>query len=103
MWISTMGTSRIKRQRIRRRVYLEVPGFLGLAAIVTATDLIATVPRTIGEALAAGGSIRVLPCPVRAPGLRRLYAYTTQLRHAPMRARTSAVDSKGGETGWHCH
>lgn len=57
----------LKRQRIRRRVFLELPGFLGLAAVVSATDLIATVPRTIGETLAAGGSIRVLPCPVRVP------------------------------------
>ena len=57
----------LRRQRIRRRVFLELPGFLGLAAVVGATDLIATVPRTIGETLAAGGAIRVLPCPVRVP------------------------------------
>jgi hypothetical protein len=40
-----------RRRPIERRVQLELPGFLGLAAIVASTDLIATVPRTIGEAL----------------------------------------------------
>jgi DNA-binding transcriptional LysR family regulator len=44
-----------------------LPGFLGLAAIVASTDLIATVPRTIGEALARTGTIRVYPCPVKVP------------------------------------
>jgi DNA-binding transcriptional LysR family regulator len=58
----------LKRQGIERRVQLELPGFLGLAAIVSSTDLIATVPRTIGEALARTGAIRVLPCPVKIPG-----------------------------------
>ncbi len=57
----------LRRQRIRRRVFLELPGFLGLAAVVGETDLIATVPRRIGETLAAGGAIRVFPCPVRVP------------------------------------
>ena len=57
----------MKRQRIARRVYLELPGFLGLAAIVASTDLIATVPRTIGETLARTGAIRVFACPVKLP------------------------------------
>ena len=35
----------LERQRVRRRIVLRVPGFLGLAAIVSTTDLIATVPR----------------------------------------------------------
>jgi DNA-binding transcriptional LysR family regulator len=57
----------MKRQRIARRVYLELPGFLGLAAIVASTDLVATVPRTIGETLARSGTIRVFACPVKLP------------------------------------
>jgi DNA-binding transcriptional LysR family regulator len=63
----TMVQSTLRRQGIDRRVQLELPGFLGLAAIVSSTDLIATVPRTIGEALARMAAIRVLPCPVRIP------------------------------------
>ena len=60
-----MINAAMKRQKIARRVHLELPGFLGLAAIVSSTDLVATVPRTIGEALARNGELRVLPCPVK--------------------------------------
>ena len=63
----TMLQSSLKRQRIDRRVMLELPGFLGLATVVASTDLIATVPRTIGETLARTGTIKVYPCPVRMP------------------------------------
>lgn len=59
--------SSFKRYGIERRVQLELPGFLGLAAIVSATDLIATVPRMIGETLAQMGPINVFPCPIRIP------------------------------------
>jgi DNA-binding transcriptional LysR family regulator len=63
----TMLDDALKRQRIRRRVLLELPGFLGLGAIVSSTDLVATVPRLIGETLARAGEIKVFPCPVKIP------------------------------------
>lgn len=53
--------------RIRRRVQLELPGFLGLAAIISTTDLIATLPRQIGESLALQAGLRVHECPVPIP------------------------------------
>ena len=62
-----MLESALKRESVRRRVLLELPGSLGLALIVSSTDLVATVPRMIGETLARSGAIRVLPCPVRIP------------------------------------
>ncbi len=52
---------------IERRVLLELPGFLGLPAIVSTTDLIASLPRQIGETLARLGDLRVDPCPVPIP------------------------------------
>jgi DNA-binding transcriptional LysR family regulator len=55
----------LKRQRVRRRILLELPGFLGLSAILSSTDLLATLPRQIGETLARLGDLKVLPCPVR--------------------------------------
>jgi DNA-binding transcriptional LysR family regulator len=58
----------LKAQRVERRVVLELPGFLGLTAIISTTDLIATLPRQIGETLAAIGGLRVHDCPVRIPG-----------------------------------
>lgn len=57
----------LRRAGVERRMVLELPGFLGLAAIVSSTDLIATVPSTIGEALSESASLRLLPCPVRLP------------------------------------
>ena len=75
----TMLQSSLRRQGIDRRVQLELPGFLGLAAIVSSTDLVATVPRTIGESLAATGTIRVCACPVKIPTFtvkRSVYWFT---------------------------
>ena len=46
---------------------LELPGFLGLAAILSTNDLIATLPRHIGETLARAAGLRVLACPLAIP------------------------------------
>jgi len=73
----------LKRQGIDRRVQLELPGFLGLAAIVSSTDLVATVPRTIGETLARTGSIRVFPCPVRIPTFMVKQYWHARYHHDP--------------------
>ena len=54
----------VKRDQIVRRVMLELPGFLGLGAIVASTDLIATLPRQIGEALAASAGLAVHASPL---------------------------------------
>jgi DNA-binding transcriptional LysR family regulator len=59
----------ITRQRVRRHVVLELPGFLGLSGIVSATDLIATLPRQIGETLAGLAGVKVLECPLRVPSV----------------------------------
>jgi DNA-binding transcriptional LysR family regulator len=48
---------------IERRVVLRLPGFLGLTAVLSASDLIVTLPRHIGETLAALGGLRVHECP----------------------------------------
>lgn len=57
----------LKSQGIERRVLLELPGFLGLSAILSSNDLVATLPRQIGETLASAAGLRVLPCPVPIP------------------------------------
>jgi DNA-binding transcriptional LysR family regulator len=57
----------LRRGKIERRVLLELPGFLGLAAIISTTDLIATLPRHIGETLARSAGLNVQPCPVPIP------------------------------------
>jgi DNA-binding transcriptional LysR family regulator len=78
-----MLQSALKGQGIERSVRLELPGFLGLAAIVSSTDLIATVPRTIGEALAGMGPIRIFPCPVKVPTFTVKQYWHARYHHDP--------------------
>lgn len=54
----------LARQGIERRIILELPGFLGLGAIIGSTDLIATLPRHIGETLASMHGLTVHASPV---------------------------------------
>ena len=57
----------ILEQGIQRQVALKLPGFLGLPAILASTDLVATLPRHIGETLAKHSALKVYPCPVQLP------------------------------------
>ena len=59
--------STVASQQIARQIRLELPGFLGLSAILSTSDLIATLPRHIGETLAAVAGLRVLPLPFEIP------------------------------------
>lgn len=58
----------LKKHGVERRVLLKLPGYLGLAGILKATDLIATLPRHIGETLAELGGLNVYDCPFPIPG-----------------------------------
>lgn len=71
----------LKIQRVQRRVVLRLPGFLGLASIVAGTDLIATVPRQIGEVLAKGAGLRILPCPVVVPAFTVKQFWHMRMHH----------------------
>lgn len=53
---------------VTRRVVLELPGFLGLSAIIGGTDLVATLPRHIGTTLAHASGLALWPCPVPVDG-----------------------------------
>lgn len=54
----------LARANVTRTVQLELPSFLGLAPIVSATDLLVTLPRQIGETLAGLGGLSVFACPL---------------------------------------
>ena len=58
----------LRQARIERDVVLELPGFLGLGAIVQTTDLITTLPRHIGETLAQANDLAVHACPIPVDG-----------------------------------
>ncbi|MFG6490240.1 LysR family transcriptional regulator [Roseateles sp. BYS78W] len=53
---------------VERRVLLDLPGFLGLGAVISSTDLIVTLPRHIGETLAQASGLTVLACPLKVEG-----------------------------------
>lgn len=57
----------VKKFGIERRIVLRLPGFLGLTAILAASDLVVTLPRHIGETLATLGGLRVHACPFPIP------------------------------------
>ncbi|TKC86303.1 LysR family transcriptional regulator [Trinickia terrae] len=58
----------LARERVERDVVLQLPGFLGLGTIVQTTDLIATLPRHIGETLAQVNDLAVHSCPISVDG-----------------------------------
>ncbi|HDR9482596.1 TPA: LysR family transcriptional regulator [Burkholderia aenigmatica] len=58
----------LARERIERDVVLQLPGFLGLGTIVQTTDLVATLPRHIGETLAQANDLAVHSCPIPVDG-----------------------------------
>lgn len=58
----------VLRAHIERDVVLELPGFLGLGSIIRTTDLIATLPRNIGETLAKMNDVAVHSCPLPVDG-----------------------------------
>ncbi|WP_407280456.1 LysR family transcriptional regulator [Aromatoleum evansii] len=64
---SRILASALEDRGIDRRIVLELPGFLGLAAILSTTDLIVTLPRQTGETLGRTADLRVLPCPFPIP------------------------------------
>jgi hypothetical protein len=60
-------TGAIVGRKLDRQIALELPGFLGLPAIIGTTDPIVTLPRHIGETLAGSYGLRILSCPVNIP------------------------------------
>jgi DNA-binding transcriptional LysR family regulator len=71
------------RRGVRRNVVLELPGFLGLSGIVSASDLIATLPRQIGETLAGLAGVKVLECPLKVPSVNIQQHWHARYHHDP--------------------
>lgn len=74
--VTTSGTGHAIVDRIlaqtgaERRVVLRVPSFLGVAQIVSDTELLVIVPRLLGEKLASQARVQVLRPPVRLPSYK---------------------------------
>lgn len=73
----------LERTGRQRRVQLALPGFLGLSAILLSSDLVATLPRHIGQTLARSAGLRVLPCPLPIEGFTVKQYWHTRFHHDP--------------------
>jgi DNA-binding transcriptional LysR family regulator len=73
----------LKHHRVKRNVLLELPTFLGLPAILSTTDLIATLPNLIGETLAHASGLAVFPCPVQIPPFTVKQHWHERYHHDP--------------------
>jgi DNA-binding transcriptional LysR family regulator len=57
----------LEDKKIQPRIALRLPNFLGMAAIVASTDLIATVPQRLAAMLAKSSNIRMFTPPISIP------------------------------------
>lgn len=62
-----MLTAAMARHQVQRKVCVEIPVYLGLPAMISGSDLIATVPSLTGYTLAQMSGLDVHPCPVPIP------------------------------------
>jgi len=65
----------IRRAGLARQVVLRLPSYLGLAAVIAQTDLVATVPRLLGEIVARQEGLRVHapPIPIEHYGVNQYW------------------------------
>jgi DNA-binding transcriptional LysR family regulator len=55
------------RNRISRRVVLSTPHFMSIPFVIAASDLVATVPRAVGESFARFAPVRLVEPPMEVP------------------------------------
>lgn len=71
--IATSGTGHsvvekaIEAKKIRRKVGLTVPSFLGIVSIIASSNYIAIVPEQLGRHYASSGKVKVLSLPFEIP------------------------------------
>jgi len=55
------------RQRIERRIVLSTPHFMSIPFLIASSDLVATVPRAVGESFAQFAAIKLVEPPLEIP------------------------------------
>ena len=66
-WPRRGGEGDLRAKRIRRRVGLTVPSFLGIVSIITSSDYIAIVPEQLGRHFSSSGSVKTVEVPFEIP------------------------------------
>lgn len=70
-------------KRVPRKVSLRLSSCFGLARIIAATDLLVTLPKRVGNELAASGHVRMFPDPVGIPGYAVRQYWHGRYHHDP--------------------
>jgi DNA-binding transcriptional LysR family regulator len=71
--VTTSGTGyqmlekTLEAQGVHRKVGIRVPSFLGVAGIIAVTDCIAIITERLGQILAEGKNMKLLPLPFEVP------------------------------------
>jgi DNA-binding transcriptional LysR family regulator len=63
----TIVEKTLEAMKIRRRVALRLPNFIGVSALLENTDLLATVPERFARIIAGHVPVRVFPTPIAVP------------------------------------
>jgi DNA-binding transcriptional LysR family regulator len=89
MQVTTPGTGHwiidkvLEEKQVTRKIALRVPSFLGIASIVANTDLLATVPERLGEALMHSANVKTLKPPINFPSYAVKQHWHERYHHDP--------------------
>lgn len=73
----------LERAQVSRKVFLEMPVYMGIPAIVSSSDLIATMPNRTGHALARSFGLSLFPCPIPVPPFTVKQYWHERYHHDP--------------------
>ena len=73
----------LEAKGVARKVAVRLPDFLGLAAIVAGTDLLACVPERLGEVMRQAAKVKLLAPPVELPSYLVKQHWHERYHHDP--------------------
>jgi DNA-binding transcriptional LysR family regulator len=73
----------LEARRMRRRVALTIPNFLGVAPAVAESDLIATIPERLATHMSQSAPLKILPLPVPIPPYLVVQQWHERYTHDP--------------------
>jgi DNA-binding transcriptional LysR family regulator len=87
--VTTLGTGyetlekTLESMKIQRHIGMRVPSFLGVSAIITATEYLVIVPGRFGKMIAERPNIRLLPLPFALPAYEVTQNWHERYSHDP--------------------
>jgi DNA-binding transcriptional LysR family regulator len=89
IWVTTPGTGHkalekaLEAKKIRRHIGMRIPSFMGIGAILAASEHLAIVPGWFGSLLANDPMVQVLPLPFSIPGYTVTQNWHERYSHDP--------------------